>query len=148
MAQKGYSDIGTKLYHAEITGGAIPVQGFKWLVPVKSTSDKGSEPEQIDITSLDEVRNSYTAGRLDTPTQTYVLNNTPENATKVSDVCGKLHAFLEVYSDGTSVLMVGNGTTWINGVSLNSARDRTLAITCEDIIEKSETETTALLADA
>ena len=59
---------------------------------------------------------------------------------------GKIHDFLVVYPDGTGTLITGSATTRKNAISLNSAIEATLVITPTDIVDKTSTEVTALLA--
>lgn len=124
---------------------------FEELVEIKDTPDTGSDPEQIEVTTLKRKRKAYVAGRQDSPTQSFTYNYTEENYfTKVLPYADgtTIHDFLVVYPDGTSTLITGSATTRKNAISLNSAIEATLVITPTDIADKTSTETTALLATA
>ena len=122
---------------------------FEELVEIKDTPDTGSDPEQIEVTTLKRKRKVYVAGREDTPTQSFTYNYTEDNYyTKVKTYCdGDVHDFLVVYPDGTGTLITGSATTRKNTISLNSAIEATLVITPTDIVDKTSTEVTALLAE-
>ena len=97
---------------------------FTELVEIKDTPDTGSDPEQIDVTTLKRKTKAYVEGRTD-----------------------NIHDFLVKYPDGTGTTIKGSAKTRINGISLNSAIEATLIITPVDIDFKTSTEVTALLAD-
>lgn len=122
---------------------------FEELVEIKDTPDTGSDPEQIEVTTLKRKRKVYVAGREDTPTQSFTYNYTEDNYyTKVKTYCdGDVHDFLVVYPDGTGTLITGSATTRKNAISLNSGIEATLVITPTDIVDKTSTEVTALLAE-
>ena len=122
---------------------------FEELVEIKDTPDTGSDPEQIEVTTLKRKRKVYVAGREDTPTQSFTYNYTEDNYyTKVKTYCDEdVHDFLVVYPDGTGTLITGSATTRKNAISLNSAIEATLVITPVDIVDKTSTEVTALLAE-
>lgn len=142
----GTTDIGTKLMHAALVDGKVPAKGFEKLVGVRSTSEKGTAPEQIENTELDELKNSNLKGRGDTPNQTYTYNHTEANYVAVADVCDQRHAFLEVFGGGDGYVMVGDGSTWHGGFSgPNTLGENTLEIVCEDIYYVTKTEVTTLI---
>lgn len=143
---QGTTDIGTKLMHAEITGDELPTAGFVQLVGVRSTSEKGSAPEQIENTELHEKNNSNLKGRGDLPNQVYTYNHTEENFTKVLAVTDQRHAYLEVFGAGDGYLIIGDGSTWHGGFSgPNTLGENTLEIVCEDIVYKTKAEVTELI---
>ena len=121
---------------------------FEELVEIKDTPDTGSDPEQIEVTTLKRKKKAYVAGREDSPSQSFTYNYTEENYfTNVKIYCdGEIHDFLVVYPDGTGTLITGSATTRKNAISLNSAIEATLVITPQDILDKTSTEVTALLA--
>ena len=121
---------------------------FEELVEIKDTPDTGSDPEQIEVTTLKRKKKAYVAGREDSPSQSFTYNYTEENYfTNVKTYCdGEIHDFLVVYPDGTGTLITGSATTRKNAISLNSAIEATLVITPQDILDKTSTEVTALLA--
>ena len=121
---------------------------FIELVEIKDTPDTGSDPEQIEVTTLKRKKKAYVAGREDSPSQAFLYNYTEDNYfTKVMPYCdGNIHDFLVVYPDGTGTLITGSATTRKNAISLNSAIEATLVITPTDILDKTSTEVTALLA--
>ena len=121
---------------------------FEELVEIKDTPDTGSDPEQIEVTTLKRKKKVYVAGREDSPSQAFTYNYTEENYhTKVKPYCdGAIHDFLVKYPDGTGTLITGSATTRKNAISLNSAIEATLVITPQDILDKTSTEVTALLA--
>ncbi len=120
---------------------------FTELVEIKDTPDTGSDPEQIDVTTLKRRKKVYVEGREDSPSQAFLYNYTEENYfTKVMPYCNKeIHEFLIVYPDGTGTLIKGSAKTRKNAISLNSAIEATLVITPVDIADKTSTEVTALL---
>lgn len=122
---------------------------FIELVEIKNTPDTGSDPEQIEVTTLKRKRKAYVAGRQDSPSQSFTYNYTEENYfTNVLVYCDEaIHDFLVVYPDGTGTLITGSATTRKNAISLNSAIEATLVITPTDIVDKTSTEVTALLAE-
>lgn len=119
------------------------------LVEIKDTPDTGSDPEQIDVTTLKRKTKAYVEGRTDNPAQSFTYNYTEDNFhTKVKPYCdGNIHDFLVKYPDGTGTTIKGSAKTRINGISLNSAIEATLIITPVDIDFKTSTEVTALLAE-
>lgn len=121
---------------------------FEELVEIKDTPDTGSDPEQIEVTTLKRKKKVYVAGREDSPSQAFTYNYTEENYhTKVKPYCdGAIHDFLVKYPDGTGTLITGSATTRKNAISLNSAIEATLVITPTDILDKDSEEVTALLA--
>ncbi len=122
---------------------------FEELVEIKDTPDSGSDPEQIEVTTLKRKKKVYVAGREDSTSQAFTYNYTEENYyTKVKPYCdGAIHDFLVVYPDGTGTLITGSATTRKNGITLNSAIEATLVITPTDIVDKTSEEVTALLAE-
>lgn len=122
---------------------------FIELVEIKDTPDTGADPEQIEVTTLKRKKKAYVAGRQDSPSQTFTYNYTEDNYfTKVMPYADgvTIHDFLVVYPDGTGTLITGSATTRKNAISLNSAIEATLVITPTDIVDKTSTEVTALLA--
>ena len=122
---------------------------FIELVEIKDTPDTGSDPEQIEVTTLKRKRKAYVAGRQDSPSQSFTYNYTEENYfTKVLPYADgvTIHDFLVKYPDGTGTLITGSATTRKNAISLNSAIEATLVITPTDIIDKDSEAVTALLA--
>lgn len=120
---------------------------FSKLVSIKDVPESGSDPEQIEVTTLESKIKQYVAGRQDSPSQAFTYNYTEENYfTKVKPFCnGEVHEFLVAYPDGTGTLITGSAQTKKNSVSLNSALEATLTITPMDIVDKSSTEVSALL---
>lgn len=137
------SDIGTMLY-AKKSGETL----YTELVEIKDAPETGSDPEQIEVTTLKRTRKAYIAGRQDSPSQAFTYNYTEENYfSKVLPLCdGGIHEFLVVYNDGTSTYIKGSVITRKNAISQNSPIEATLVITPEEIVDKTSTETTALLA--
>lgn len=121
---------------------------FEESVEIKDTPDTGSDPEQIDVTTLKRKKKAYVEGREDSPSQAFLYNYTEDNYfTKVMPYCdGKIHDFLVKYPDGTGTLITGSAKTRKNAISLNSVIEATLVITPIDIIDKTSEEVTALLA--
>ncbi len=119
------------------------------LVEIKDVPESGAEPETIEVTTLKMKKKAYIPGRQDSPSQSFTYNYTKVNYfTKVKPYCdGKVHEFLVVFPDGTSTYIKGKATTYKNAVSLNSAIEATLVITTEDIEDKTEEQTTALLPE-
>ena len=120
---------------------------FAELVEIKDTPDTGSDPEQIEVTTLKRRRKIYVEGREDSPSQAFLYNYTEDNYfTKVKPYCnGEIHDFLVVYPDGTGTLIKGSARTRKNSISLNSAIEATLVITPTEIEDKTSSQVTALL---
>lgn len=120
---------------------------FSKLVSIKDVPESGSDPEQIEVTTLESKIKQYVAGRQDSPSQAFTYNYTEDNYfTKVKPFCdGNVHEFLVVFPDGTGTYIKGSADTRKNAVSLNSALEATLTITPMDIEDKTSTEVSALL---
>lgn len=120
---------------------------FAELVEIKDAPDTGSDPEQIEVTTLKRRRKIYVEGREDSPSQAFLYNYTEDNYfTKVKPYCnGEIHDFLVVYPDGTGTLIKGSARTRKNSISLNSAIEATLVITPTEIEDKTSSQVTALL---
>ena len=120
---------------------------FAELVEIKDAPDTGSDPEQIEVTTLKRRRKIYVEGREDSPSQAFLYNYTEDNYfTKVMPYCnGEIHDFLVVYPDGTGTLIKGSARTRKNSISLNSAIEATLVITPTEIEDKTSSQVTALL---
>lgn len=120
---------------------------FSELVEIKDVPESGSDPEQIDVTTLKRKTKTYVPGRKDSSLQSFTYNYTEENYfTKVMPFCDeKVHDFLVVFPDGTGTLIQGTAETRKNAISLNSALEATLAITPQNIVDKTSTEVSALL---
>lgn len=122
---------------------------FSELVEIKDVPESGSDPEQIEVTTLKRARRAYVAGRQDSPTQAFTFNYTEDNYfTKVLPVADgtTIHEFLVKFQDGTGTLITGSAVVRKNSVSLDSAVEATLSITPTDIADKTSTEVTALIA--
>lgn len=120
---------------------------FEELVEIKDVPESGSDPEQIEVTTLKSKIKQYVAGRKDSSLQNFTYNYTEENYfTKVMPYCkGEIHEFLIAFPDGTGTLIEGSAETRKNAVSLNSALEATLSITPQNIEDKTSTEVNALL---
>lgn len=120
---------------------------FTELVEIKDVPDTGSDPEQIEVTTLKDKNKSYIGGRGDNPAQSFLYNYTEENFhNKVMPYCnGETHDFLVKFPDGTGYTIKGNARTRINAVSQNAPIEATLTITPEAIDYKTSTQVTALL---
>lgn len=144
---KGFSDVGTQLYVADITGDATPTSGFEKFIGVRSTSAKGTEPAQLDNTELHETKTSSIADRQETPNQVYTFNHTAENYDKALATTGERKAYLEVLPSGDGHLMIGTSSVFHNGFGgPGSLSESTFTIVCEDIEHLDKTEVSALLA--
>ena len=132
--RKAVSDVGTMLLHATVTGATAPATGYAKLVGVKATPAKGSAPEQLDVTELHDEQTSFIAGRKSIETLEYTFNWTKANATSLTAVEGKRHAFLEkLGEEGDGFLIIGQLSYAHNGVSLNSAQEGTIWIVPESV---------------
>ena len=120
---------------------------FEELVEIKDVPESGSDPEQIEVTTLKSKIKQYVAGRQDSTLQNFLYNYTEANYfTKVMPYCnGEVHEFLVAFPDGTGTLITGSARTRKNAVSQNSAIEATLSITPMDIVDKTSTEVSALL---
>lgn len=119
---------------------------FKEVVEVKDAPESGSDPEQIEVTTLKRKRKSYVEGREDSSIQNFTFNYTEENYfERVLPYCdGKIHEFMLVYQDKTSTIIEGSARTHKSSVALNSAVEAILSITPQDIHDKTSAETEAL----
>lgn len=120
---------------------------FEELVEIKDVPESGSDPEQIEVTTLKSKIKQYVAGRQDSTLQNFLYNYTEKNYfTKVKPYCdGNIHEFLIVFQDNTGTLIEGSASTRKNAVSQNSAVEATLSITPQNIEDKTSTEVNALL---
>lgn len=123
---------------------------FTELVEIVDVPDMGSEPEQIEVTTLKSIKKQYIEGRQDSPVQAFTYNATKENYfDRVMPYCNReIHEFLLVFPDKTGVLIIGSARTNRKGYGRNSAREATLSITPMDIQDKTNTEVEALLVTA
>lgn len=140
----GQSDIGIMLY-AKKSGDTK----FTELVEIKDVPESGNDPEQIEVTTLKRNKKVYVAGREDVPAQTFTYNYTEENYfTKVLPYADgtTINEFLVKFQDGTGTLITGSAVTRKNSVSLDSAVEASLVITPTDIVDKTSSEVTALIA--
>lgn len=117
------------------------------LVEIKDTPDTGSDPEQIEVTTLKDKKKSYIGGREDNSVQNFLYNYTEENFhNKVMPYCdGDTHDFLVKFNDGTGYSIRGNANTRINAIAQNSPVEATLSITPESIDYKTSAQMAALL---
>ena len=124
-------------------------EAFEELVEIKDVPESGSDPEQIEVTTLKSEIKQYVAGRQDSTLQNFLYNYTEKNYfTKVKPYCdGNIHEFLIVFQDNTGTLIEGSASTRKNAVSQNSAVEATLSITPQNIVDKTSTEVSALLKD-
>lgn len=138
----GQSDIGIMLY-AKPSGGS-----WSELIEIKDVPESGSDPEQIEVTTLKRSKRAYVAGRQDSSIQNFTFNYTEANYyTKVTPLADgvTIHEFLVRFPDGTGTYIKGSATVRKNAVSLDSAIEATLSITPEEIADKTSTEVTALI---
>lgn len=126
----GQSDIGVMLY-----GRMTKEEKFTKVVAIKDVPESGSDPEQIDVTTLESPINQYVEGRQDAPTQNFTFNYTKENYfTRVKPYCdGEVHEFLVIYADKTGTRIEGSATQRKSSLSTNSAIDAILSITPQAI---------------
>lgn len=122
---------------------------FKELVEIKDVPESGSEPEQIEVTTLKRKRKSYVEGREDSSSQSFTYNYTEKNYfERVLPFCdGQIHEFLVIFSDNTATLITGSAKTSKKSVSLNGAVEATLTITPMNIEDKDSTKTVALVPE-
>lgn len=140
--RKAVSDVGTMLLHATMTTENAPTSGYEQLIGVKATPAKGSAPEQLDVTELHDTESSFIAGRKSQETLEYTFNWTKANASALTAVQGKRHAFLEVLGEeGDGFLIIGQLTYAHNGVALNSAQEGTIWIIPESVTYIADTAT-------
>ncbi len=121
---------------------------FEELVEIKDVPESGSDPEQIEVTTLKSKIKQYVAGRQDSTLQNFLYNYTEKNYfERVKPYCnGEIHEFLIVFQDNTGTLIEGSASTRKNAVSQNSAVEATLSITPQNIVDKNSTEVSALLS--
>ena len=139
----GQSDIGIMLY-AKASGGSA----YSELIEIKDVPESGSDPEQIEVTTLKRRRRAYVSGRQDSPAQSFTFNYTEANYhTKLKPLADgvTIHEFLVKFQDGTGTYIKGSCVIRKNAVSLDSAVEGTLVITPEEILDKTSAEVTAML---
>lgn len=120
---------------------------FSHLVKIIDVPENKSDPEQIEVTTLDSKIKQYVEGRQESPVQNFTYNYTEDNYfTKVMPYCnGEIHEFLLVLGDGTGTLITGSAKTKRNSISRGSSVEAVLTITPMNIEDKTSTEVSALL---
>lgn len=122
---------------------------YEELIEIKNVPASGSEPENIESTTLKDARKTYVPGRQDSPTQAFTFNRTAANYEKAKAICdGTEKEFLVVFSDGTGTYIKGAANVYKNEVTLNSIQEATLSITAVDIQDKTASEVSDLLPSA
>lgn len=135
------SDVGTMLYNKV-------ADKFQELIEVISVPAEGSAGGTIEVTTLKSPKKQYIADRPDVPEQDFGYNYTEANRTKANAVCdGAVHEFLVKFQDGSGYVITGTAQTWANELNRGSAVEGTLHIVATDIVWKTATEVTTLLAE-
>lgn len=135
------SDVGTLLYSKSGAGK------YAELLAVTSAPAEGSKGGTIEVTTLKSPIKQYIPDRPDTPDQDFNYNYTEANYTLAKAVCDSAeHDFLVKFQDGSGYVITGSAQTWINEVSKGSAVTATLHVVASNIVWKTSTEVTALLA--
>ncbi len=117
------------------------------MISIKSVPASGAEGGTIEVTELDSPIKQYISDRIDTPAQDFTYNRTAEKYEKVLTYCdGAEHEFLVKLSDGTGTYIKGTAQTWKNEFSAGSAQEATLHIVATQIVDKTASEVTSLLA--
>lgn len=146
-APTGHTDIGTKLYAAELTAGSIPAKGFKWVLPITSAPAGGAEPETVQTTTMDRAKHTYAIGRQDLASFQFGCNRTAEIIAqlKALKAAGAM-AWLVVYGDGTGQLFKGESDFFTNELALGDVSAMTLTVVGEVLGDKDVSEVSAYLA--
>lgn len=121
---------------------------FTELIEIKDVPDTGSDPEQIEVTTLKDTKKRYIKGRQDSPAQAFTYNYEDSKFhTKVLPYCdGKANEFLVKFPDGSGYTIKGSAETYIKGYGVNAPIEAVLTIAPEEIVFKTAEEVTALLA--
>ena len=139
LRDKAYSDIGTLLY---VKSG----NAYEELIEIKNVPASGGDPQTLDATTLKDPVNVSILGRQEVPLQAFDYNRTATNYERVKTFCdGTAKEFLVVFSDGTGTYIKGKASTYKKEVALNSVQEATLAISAEEIVDKTASEVTAML---
>ena len=135
------SDVGTMLYAKNSEGK------FAEFLEITSAPAEGSAGGTIEVTVLKSAVKQYIPDRVDTPDQDFGYNYTEANFTKALEYAdGDEHDFLVKFQDGTGYTITGSAQTWINEVSRGSAVEATFHVVANNIVWKSSSEVTSLLA--
>lgn len=135
------SDVGTMLYSKSGSNK------FTELVEITSAPAQGSAGGTIEVTTLKSAIKQYIPDRPDTPDQDFGYNYTEANFTKANNLCdGDEHEFLVKFQDGTGYVITGVAQTWINEVGRGAAVEATFHVIASQIVWKTSSEVTALLA--
>ncbi len=121
---------------------------FTELIEIKDVPDTGSDPEQIEVTTLKDPKKRYIKGRQDCPAQAFTYNYEDEKFhKKVLPYCdGKVNEFLVKFPDGSGYTIKGSAETYVKGFGVNAPIEAVLTIAPEEIVFKTAEEVTALLA--
>ena len=121
---------------------------FIELIEIKDVPDTGSDPEQIEVTTLKDTKKSYIMGRQDSPSQAFTYNyDEVKFHEKVLPYCnGAVNDFLVKFPDGSGYTIKGSANTYVKGYGTNSAIEATLTVIAEEIVFKKKTEVTALIS--
>ena len=135
------SDVGTMLY---AKNGS---DKFEEFLEITSAPAEGSAGGTIEVTTLKSAIKQYIPDRPDTPDQDFNYNYTEANFTAAQTYAdGDAHDFLVVFQDGTGYVITGSAQTWINEVSRGSAVEATFHVVASNIVWKTSSEVTSLLA--
>lgn len=135
------SDVGTMLYVKNSS------DKFEEFLEITSAPAQGSAGGTIEVTVLKSAIKQYIPDRPDTPDQDFNYNYTEANFTKAKEYAdGDEHDFLVKFQDGTGYIISGSAQTWINEVSRGSAVEATLHVVASNIVWKTSSEVTSLLA--
>lgn len=99
-------DIGTQLFHFD-SEAQSPI--FKYAVPITAGAEFGGDTESFDAPETDLDYVPKIAGRTSLNDVSYTVNYTKEKYARVVEISSntKLQAYMEVFSDGSAVLVKG-----------------------------------------
>lgn len=126
MAQKAYSSIGTFLYFGTERGSLTK------LCKIKSTPDKGGEPNMLQTTDLEDSTHTYELGVQDISAMTYTANYTPEDLLRLKATERTAGFFEERLGDDSGKDGIhsweGQYVVYKNGDEVDGVREMTIVV--------------------
>lgn len=100
-------------------GGAT----FEKLTVITATPDIGSDPERVDVTTLDDTERRYIKGIQDQENLAFPCVYRKEDFVKLKQAAdaGGLHEFQLTYPDGTGYNVTGELSVVMSGTEINAA---------------------------
>ena len=131
MAAKGYSTINTILKFSTTQGSETK------LCKIKSYPALGGEPEQIEITDLEDTMQTFVLGVQSLDSMTFTANFNPTDYASVSANANKPGYFILEFgasaSEG-SLAWEGSYSVFVNEGEVNGSRDMTISVAPTTVI--------------